>query len=81
MKADLDNVKLASKKYTPDIERMSLKKGWTLISRSGTIGNCAFANAKHAQKLASEDVIRITPNESSEQAMYMLFWLLNMVRN
>mgnify|MGYP000100777140 CR=1 FL=1 len=50
LKADLDNVKLASKKYTPEIERMSLKKGWTLISRSGTIGNCAFANAKHPQR-------------------------------
>lgn len=25
LKADLDNVKLASKKYTPEIERMSLK--------------------------------------------------------
>ena len=62
LKADLDNVKFASKKYTPEIERMSLKKGWTLISRSGTIGNCAFANAKHAQKLASEHVIRLVPN-------------------
>lgn len=62
LKADFDNVKLASKKYTPEIERMSLKKGWTLISRSGTIGNCAFANAKHAQKLASEHVIRLVPN-------------------
>lgn len=41
---------------------MLLQKGWTLISRSGTIGNCAFANAKHAQKLASEDVIRLVPN-------------------
>ena len=41
---------------------MMLRKGWTLISRSGTIGNCAFANAKHAQKLASEDVIRLVPN-------------------
>lgn len=50
LKADLDNVKLASKKYTLEIGRMSLKKGWILISRSGTIGNCAFANAKHAQR-------------------------------
>lgn len=41
---------------------MKLQKGWTLITRSGTIGNCAFANAKHAQKLASEDVIRLVPN-------------------
>ena len=62
LRADLNNLKLASTKYTPDIERMKLQKGWTLISRSGTIGNCAFANAKHAQKLASEDVIRLWPN-------------------
>ena len=62
LKGDLEHVKLASKKYTPEIERMLLHKGWTLISRSGTIGNCAFANAKHAQKLASEDVIRQVPN-------------------
>lgn len=62
LQADLENVKLASKKYTPCIEQMKLKKGWTLISRSGTIGNCAFANAKHAQKLASEHVIRLVPN-------------------
>ena len=62
LRADLNNLKLASTKYTPDIDRMKLQKGWTLISRSGTIGNCAFANAKHAQKLASEDVIRLCPN-------------------
>ena len=62
LRADLNNLKLASTKYTPDIERMKLQKGWTLISRSGTIGNCAFANAKHAQKLASEHVIRLVPN-------------------
>ena len=62
LKGDLEHVKLASKKYTPEIERMLLQKGWTLISRSGTIGNCAFATAKHAQKLASEHVIRLVPN-------------------
>ena len=59
--ADLENIKLASKKYMPANEMM-LEKGWTLITRSGTIGNCAFANAKHAQKLASEHVIRLKPN-------------------
>lgn len=62
LQADLEAVKLASKKYTPNVEDMKLQKGWTLITRSGTIGNCAFANAKHAQKLASEDVIRLVPN-------------------
>lgn len=50
LQADLENVKIASNKYTPNIEQMKLQKGWTLISRSGTIGNCAFANAKHPQR-------------------------------
>lgn len=67
LQADLENVKLASKKYTPNIEEMTLQKGWTLITRSGTIGNCAFANAKHAQKLASEHVIRHKPNNILKQ--------------
>lgn len=69
LQADLENVKLASRKYTPAIEQMTLQKGWTLISRSGTIGNCAFANAKHAQKLASEDVIRTCPNNILRQGV------------
>jgi len=62
LQADLENVKLASKKYTPNIEQLRLERGWTLISRSGTIGNCAFSSQLHAQKLASEHVIRLVPN-------------------
>lgn len=62
MQADLDHVKLASKKYTPDVEGMVLQKGWILISRSGTVGNCAFASRLHAQKLASEHVIGLVPD-------------------
>ena len=59
---DLDNVKYASCRYTSSIEDMTLGEGWTLITRSGTIGNCAYTNEQHAQKLASEDVIRLIPN-------------------
>lgn len=62
LQADLDHVKLASKKYTPDVEDMVLQKGWILISRSGTVGNCAFSSRLHAQKLASEHVIRLVPD-------------------
>ena len=59
---DLDNVKYASCRYTSSIEDMTLGEGWTLITRSGTIGNCAYTNEQHAQKLASEHVIRLIPN-------------------
>ena len=62
LKADVSNEKLVSLKYTDDIEDKKLKAGWTIISCSGTIGNCAFANAKHAEKLAYQDVIRIMKN-------------------
>ena len=62
LKADLSREKLISRKYTQDQEDKKLEKGWTLISCSGTIGNCAFANAQHAEKLASQDVIRLKPN-------------------
>ncbi len=53
---------MVSKRYMGGVKELTLEKGWTLITRSGTIGNTAFANAKHAQKLASEDVIRLVPN-------------------
>ena len=62
LRADLNKIKLASRKLTLGVEEMTIKEGWTLITRSGTIGNCSFANAKHAQKLASEHVIRLVPN-------------------
>lgn len=60
--SDLSNVKYVSKTHTPCIEDMKLQKGWVLISRSGTVGNCAYTNEKYAQRLASEDIIRLVPN-------------------
>ena len=62
LKENLENEKLVSLKYTDDLEDKRLKAGWILISCSGTIGNCAFSNAQHAEKLASQHVIRINPN-------------------
>ena len=63
LKADLSDAKLVSKKFSPEIGDRLVQKGWILISRSGTIGNTAFTNAGHAQKLASEHVIRLVPND------------------
>jgi len=62
LKSDLSKIKLISRKYTPDIEDKKLKKGWILISCSGTIGNTVFTTKQHAEKLASQDVIRLVPN-------------------
>lgn len=62
LKADLSDEKLISRKYTEDIPDKILQAGWILISCSGTIGKCAFTNAQHAGKLASQHVIRLVPN-------------------
>lgn len=49
LSADLESVKMVSKRYMGGVGELALEKGWTLITRSGTIGKTAFANAKHPQ--------------------------------
>lgn len=73
LKSDLSKEKMISIKYTEDKEDKALKKGWTLISCSGTIGNCAFANAQHAEKLASQHVIRVNPNNILREGVVYAF--------
>ncbi len=74
---DVDNVKLVSKKYTAGIEEMKLKKGWTLVSRSGTIGNCAFVDGRLEGKLASEHVMRVCPNQNTKEGMLYAYLASN----
>jgi type I restriction enzyme S subunit len=38
-KSDFSSLKLISKKKTKNLESYALKEGWTLITRSGSIGN------------------------------------------
>lgn len=52
-------------KSTTDIRQFSLKKGWLLISRSGTIGNVTLVNNSLAKHLVSEHAIRIIPKENA----------------
>lgn len=62
MLADINNTKLVSKKHTPGIEEMTLKPGWVMITRSGTVGQTAWSNKLHEGKYGSEDIIRVVPN-------------------
>ena len=51
--------KFVSRTKTADIPTLTIKEGMVLMPRSGTIGDVAIATSQHAQKLASEHVIRI----------------------
>ncbi|RTQ45463.1 restriction endonuclease subunit S [Hymenobacter gummosus] len=62
LKADLSSIKYVSTKHTRDLEDSMLQAGWTLISRSGTIGNTAFTTKDFEGKAASEHIIRVVPN-------------------
>lgn len=57
-----DSKKKLSKK-TPHIDDFMVDEGWILLPRSGTIGDVVYTTSQHAQKLVSEDVIRIIPND------------------
>lgn len=63
LKADLEDEKMVSLKYTDELEDKTLQAGWILISCSGTIGKTAYTNSRHAGKLASQHVIRLKPND------------------
>ena len=63
LKSDISRVKLISKKYTHSLNDLTLKRGWILVSRSGTIGNTVYTNELHENKIGSEHIIRIISNE------------------
>lgn len=67
LKADFDNVKLVSQKYTPNLEELKVQQGWTLITRSGTVGETAFCSKAHEGKLSSDHVIRVVPNSKIKE--------------
>lgn len=73
MLADLSNVKLASKKYTPAQDEMTLKEGWVLITRSGTVGQTAWSNKLHLGKYGSEDIIRLVPSNKTKGCIIYAF--------
>ena len=56
-----DSKKKLSRK-APNLNDYLIEEGWILLPRSGTIGDVVFTNEQHAQKLVSEHVIRIIPN-------------------
>ncbi len=47
----------------PNSEAFLVDEKWILVPRSGTIGEVVYTTSQHAQKLVSEDVIRIVPND------------------
>lgn len=78
-KSDLSQTKYVSKKLTNSLAELMVEEGWTLITRSGTIGQMAYARTDFEGKAATEDVIRVIANGSDVLAGYLYAYLSSKV--
>jgi len=72
---DLTSLPLISKKQVLSNPRFSITKGWTLITRSGTVGRMAFARSDMDGVACSEHVLRVVPNEDHIKPGYLYAYL------
>ena len=61
-KADLNGGGLfLSKKQASQLDYLRLKRDWILVTCSGTLGKCVYADARYEQFIGTHDLIRIVP--------------------
>ena len=75
IKSDINWGKFVSKKYTRNVDALSLREGWILVSCSGTIGNVAYANKDFDGRVATHDLIRIVPSENQVTKGFLYAYL------
>ena len=68
-KADYDSGKYLKKIRTPNWEILEVKKGWTLVTCGGTIGDTVFTNSLLAKCWVSQHVMRVIPNDKIKEGM------------
>ena len=69
-KQDLDSGKYLRKKNTPNYEILQIKKGWSLVTCGGTIGDAVFANNLLAKCWVYQHVMRVIPKKIKEGMLY-----------
>jgi len=73
--SDLSVLPLISKKQIATTPKFIIKEGWTLITRSGTIGRMAYARSDMDGLACSEHVMRVVPDEDKVQPGYIYAYL------
>lgn len=73
--ADLSGLPLISKKQVAANPRFTLRPGWTLITRSGTIGRMVYTRPDMAGLACSEHVMRVVPNLKKVRPGYLFAFL------
>lgn len=73
--ADLSNLPLMAKKQVERNPLFTLGEGWTLITRSGTIGRMTYVRPDMAGIACSEHVLRVVPDRSRIPPGYLFAFL------
>lgn len=73
--ADLSGLPLISNKQVVRNQKLLVQEGWSLITRSGTIGRMAYVRPDMAGLACSEDVLRVVPNTEIIPAGYLYAFL------
>lgn len=74
-KLDLQTDKYVSKKYSPFVDQLILRKDWILITRSGTLGKVFFTTEDYEGKYGTDDLVRIKPAEQKIRKGYLHAYL------
>jgi len=73
--SDLSFIPLISKKQVASNPKFSIGNGWTLITRSGSVGRMAYARPDMDGIACSEHVMRIVPDENLIKPGYLYSYL------
>jgi restriction endonuclease S subunit len=65
VRADLETGRFLSKKQAAELNYLMLEKDWILITCSGTLGNVSYTNKNYCGKIATHDLIRIVPSNTT----------------
>jgi restriction endonuclease S subunit len=75
MKAEIESGKFISKKYTTQKDKLAIKKGWILVTCSGTLGNVVFTSNDFEDKVATHDLIRVIPKKNNLEPAFLFAYL------
>lgn len=75
LRADLTHCGLISNKAVHSNPRLIIRKGWTLITRAGTVGRMAYSRPDMDGMACTEDVLRIVPDSAVIPSGYLFAFL------
>lgn len=75
LNADLASLPLIAKRQVQRNPLFTIQRGWTLITRSGTIGRMSYVREEMAGLACSEHVLRVAPDEDRIPSGYLFAFL------